>query len=67
MLETVKQTIADLPDITFDEYFMNYVMSVQDRNIQLESASVFRNVSPDIKNVLSADRLVQKNFERLVR
>lgn len=33
MLETVKQQIKELPDISFEEYYQRYVFSVQDENI----------------------------------
>lgn len=36
MLETVKQTINNLPCISFEEYYQYFVMDTQDRIIELE-------------------------------
>ena len=67
MLDRVRSTISNLPDISFEEYFIQYMMSVQDSNIESEASSIFKNVSPDVSNVIRADRLVSKTFERLVK
>lgn len=37
MLETVRSYIAELPDISFNDYYQQYVFSIQDENIGLET------------------------------
>lgn len=36
MLAKLKEYISNLPDISFDEYYMDYIFSVQDDNLQRE-------------------------------
>ena len=55
MLETVKHTIKNIPFITFEEYFIQYVMQMQDTNIDDEVTFVMRNNS---LSTLSVDRLI---------
>lgn len=52
MLETVKQLINDSPFITFEQYFHQYVMNVQDVNIDNEVAFMIQNndISPMLLN-----------------
>ena len=38
MLETVKRYIKELPDIEFNEYYQQYIFSIQDENIYSETA-----------------------------
>lgn len=38
MLETVKQYIEELPDIDFTDYYQQYIFSIQDENLRLETA-----------------------------
>lgn len=40
MLETVKTYIDELPDISFDQYYQDYVCRVQDQNIRIEIDSL---------------------------
>ena len=40
MLETVKQHIREVPDISFSDYYQNYICEVQDQNIVAEISSV---------------------------
>ena len=64
MLETVKESIHDLPNISFQEFYSNYVMHVQDENIdeELRFLSSNNNLTP-----LSINRLISTSFERLVK
>lgn len=48
MLETIKQTIADSPCITFGRYFTEYVLNIQDANIDNEFTFLLRNNSIDV-------------------
>lgn len=36
MLESIKQIIAELPDLSFWEYYQDYICEVQDQNIRAE-------------------------------
>ena len=36
MLDTVKSYIANFPDIDFNTYYQQYVLDIQDENINLE-------------------------------
>lgn len=36
MLDTIKQYINNITDISFNEYYQSYIMQVQDRNIESE-------------------------------
>jgi len=48
MLETVKQTIIESPCISFGRYFTEYVLDIQDRNIDNEVTFLLRNNNIDI-------------------
>ena len=37
MLETVKSYIKEIPDMDFTDYYQQYIFSVQDNNLALES------------------------------
>jgi len=54
MLESVKDTIAELPDISFWEYYQNYICDVQDRNILQEIRSI------KTEEILSVSGLLNK-------
>ena len=45
MLETVKQLINKSPFISFEQHFTQYVMDVQDANIDAEVTFLLRNNS----------------------
>lgn len=67
MLDKVKATIDNLPDVSFEQFYIQYIMNVQDNNIELESIAIFKHVSPDVSNLISADHLIHRTFERLVK
>ena len=58
MLETVKQTINNLPCISFSRYYSEYVMDIQDQIIENEISSVRRS----LLNPLMLDYIVDKEF-----
>lgn len=63
MLETVKSFISkDLPCISFDMYFVEYLISVQDSNIDAELKFLIRNNS---LNVLSLGNAID-NIHRSI-
>ena len=62
MLETLRQKIEAARSVNFEEYFAQYVMSVQDRNIELELKYLLKH------NSLKADSigyLIQNTYEGL--
>lgn len=64
MLETVRKEIKNLPSCTFSQYFIEYVMSVQDSNIDSEFSYLRRHNQLDILNV---DKLISEYLCRLVK
>lgn len=67
MLETVKQYIQDLDTTSFQEFFVHYVLEVQDSNIESEVSSAFRRVSTEIDTLNYVDRLIDTDHEGLVK
>lgn len=62
MLETLRQKIETVRFVSFGEHFTQYVMSVQDRNIELELRYFLKY------NKLKADSigyLIQNTYEGL--
>ena len=66
MLETIKYMIQNVPDVTFHQHYMNYVISVQDRNIAQEVGATFRNLSPDVKTLKDVDKLISKIHKEVI-
>ena len=59
MLSTVKQYIAELPSISFYEYYQRYIFNVQDQNISAEVASIKTD------DILSLEKLVERLHKEL--
>ena len=59
MLESIKQLITNSPDISFTEYYQQYVMDVQDYNLGIEVKDL-RNA-----DILSVDKLIHKLHKEL--
>ena len=59
MLETVNTYIKELPNITFEEYYQQYILQVQDENIGIETK--FPDTFFSINKLLSR---IQKELER---
>lgn len=57
MLETIKQTIERLPKTNFKGFYLKYVTSVQDKNLESEFKYLTSHNSLD---VLKLDRLINK-------
>ena len=57
MLETIKQTIERLPKTNFKRFYLKYVTSVQDKNLEIEFKYLTSHNSLDILNL---DRLINK-------
>lgn len=65
MLATIKQYISDLQADTssFQQYFTNYVMEVQDRNIDQELAYMLTHNVVDVQFV---DRAITDAFKGMM-
>lgn len=64
MLENVKSMIQNLPDTPFNTLFVNYVMKVQDENIEEELRYLRsrNNLTPiSMCKLLTSERMVGKN------
>lgn len=66
MLETVKQSINNLPCISFEEYYQYYVMDVQDHNIDAEVSFMVRNnnISSRILNQIIGNEIEVLNSDK---
>lgn len=64
MLKTLLNLIDNIPNIPFQEFYSNYVMDVQDKNIELEFDLIKdkHSLAP-IKMIM----LANKDMERLVK
>lgn len=64
MLETIKSYIqASANDVPFNQFYIEYVMRVQDENIERELYTMLhKNVDID---VMMMDRLINSTFEGL--
>ena len=63
MLDTIKQYINNITDISFNEYYQSYIMQVQDRNIESE----LKHLSA--RNVLSLytmDQLIADTVKEVI-
>lgn len=64
MLETIKQTIAELADEPFDVFFTRYVIQVQDINIQKEIQSLQNCNSIDLDMM---SKVIEETYRRLLQ
>lgn len=60
MLTMIKTYIQHLPNISFEDYYQNYIFKVQDQNILAEVGSIKTN------DILSLDRLIAKLHKELL-
>ena len=63
MLETIKKAIDDVPDKSFEEYFNEYIMYVQDRSIDLEVEYTFKKLHRDLTDM---SIVIENEYEGLV-
>jgi hypothetical protein len=63
MLETVKGYINDLPKLTFSEFFIQYMISIQDANIDRELNSLVNH--NNMLDSVMIDRLINETIEGL--
>ena len=64
MLETINDFIQSLPNISFDQFYNDYIASVQDSNIDDEIAYIIKH---NALNLSMMDRLIQHTHERLMQ
>lgn len=62
MLETVKSCMDNIPNISFDKYFLQYVMEVQDSMIAEELSYMLKYNVVDVKLV---DRAISDAVKEL--
>jgi len=63
MLEIIKDYIKNLPQITFNELFVKYMVDVQDSNIDFE----FRRLSSvNLLDVKSMEKLLNVTMKELI-
>ena len=60
MLETIKSYITSSSDVTFEEYYQQYIFDVQDQNIDKEIGAVRPN------DILALDKLIAKLHKELL-
>lgn len=63
MLATIKQLINSTPDISFADYFTDYMMVVQDSNIDREFDFLLKMNRLDVD---SMQLLINHTYERLM-
>mgnify|MGYP004640216293 CR=1 FL=1 len=63
MLETVKQYINDIDNISFNLYFVNYMIKMQDIDLENEFKHV---VSRNCLSVSNMNKLISNTYEGLV-
>lgn len=61
MLETVRASIAELPDTSFEQHFQEYVMMVQDLHISAEIQQLLHHNSLDI---VVMSKIIRQNYGR---
>lgn len=67
MLRTVKHYIDELPDIPFSQFFLLYIMDVQDVNIDIEADMLFRNKDLDVSTICNVNTVINDVYEGLVK
>lgn len=59
MLDSVKKMIAE-PFISFEQFYQNYIMSVQDKSIEIEISFLLRNNFPSVNSMI---KLINREIE----
>lgn len=58
MLKTVKSYIREMPEISFSDFYQEYICKIQDENINVEISSIDSGELADLKNMI---RQLHKN------
>ena len=53
MLESIKTCIEELPEVSFGEFYQNYICEVQDLNVMAEIGSIKPSDMYDLGNLLA--------------
>lgn len=63
MLKMIKECISTIPNEPFETYFNNYMMNVQDENLNREFRFLIdKNINMDINDI---DRLVSDTYDKM--
>ncbi len=62
MLETIKDYISSSPNVPFEKFYLEYMMRVQDENIEYEMSYMLLN--NDI-NALILSKVIENTYEGL--
>lgn len=64
MLEEIKHCISNRPECSFDEYFQDYICSVQDANILMEVdvSRLFNNL-----NISTLPKEIESYYKELLK
>lgn len=67
MLETVEEFIREAinDETTFEKHFVNYMMKIQDENIDSEVLHSLKGSS--MSNIVKANELIELDFRKLVK
>lgn len=60
MLDTIKKLIDNSPYISFEQYYQNYIMQVQDSSIDAEVTFLLRNNFPSANSMI---KLINKEVD----
>lgn len=64
MLETIKRCINDVPNISFAQFYSEYILTVQDNNIESEFQYMIHH---NLLNTSMMDTIIQHTHERLIQ
>ena len=69
MLERIKRLIEENTSdrTSFQEYYVRYMLSVQDMNIESEVSSAFKLMSIEIDTMNKVDKLVENQHRKMVK
>ena len=69
MLESIKQLIEENTSdrTSFQEYYVRYMLDVQDMNIESEVSSAFKRMSIEIDTMNKVDKLIENQHRKMVK
>lgn len=69
MLERIKQLIEENTSdrTSFQEYYVRYMLSMQDMNIESEVSSAFKRMSIEIDTMNKVDKLIENQHRKMVK
>jgi len=66
MLEIIKESIQQLSNITFNEFYMKYVFDIQDQNMEAEFNQITTAATAYRTDVKFVDKLLNNAMKGLV-